>query len=67
MLGSFKNWSILKLLHKTISSEEIDKIYQFVLDIISDNMATLVQTGQYGSINTIDTDTMGYYVIKFVS
>ena len=30
-------------------------------------MAPLVQSGKYGAINTIDTSTVGYYVIKFVS
>ena len=30
-------------------------------------MSLLVQKVQYGSINTIDTATMGYYVIKFIS
>ena len=30
-------------------------------------MASLVQSGKYYSINTTNTSTMGYYVIKFVS
>ena len=30
-------------------------------------MAALVQTGQYGAINTTYTTTMGYYVIKLFS
>ena len=30
-------------------------------------MASLVQTGQYGAINTTYTSTIGYYVIKFTS
>ena len=30
-------------------------------------MDVLVQTGQYYSINTTNTGTMGYYVIKFMS
>ena len=30
-------------------------------------MAALVKTGKYGSINTIDTTIMGYFVIKFMS
>ena len=28
-------------------------------------MAELVLTGQYGALNTIDSRTMGYYVIIF--
>ena len=30
-------------------------------------MVELLQTGKYGAINTTDTATMGYYVIKFMS
>ena len=37
------------------------------LDGISDNMALLVQYGKYCAMNTTDTTTMVYYVIKYVS
>ena len=67
VLGSFNKWNILQLSHKGKSSEEMDKIRQVVLDSISNNMAALVQTDKYGAINTADTTTMGYYVIKFMS
>ena len=30
-------------------------------------MASLIQPGKYGAVNTTDTSKMGYYVIKFVS
>ena len=59
MPGSFNNCYIIKLSHKARSSEYIDKINKVVLDGISYNMATLVQIGQYGTINTTDTATMG--------
>ena len=67
MLGSFNNWNIIHSSHKTTRSDEIDKINQVLLDIISDNTATLVKTGKCGGINTTDTTTMGYHNIKFVS
>ena len=67
VLGSFNNWNILQLSHKATTSEEIDKINLVLLDGISDNMAALVQSVKYGSINTTYTTTMGYYVIKSVS
>ena len=67
MFCSFNNWNILKLSYKATSSEEIDKIHQVLLDRISDNMDALVQTYKCGGINTIDTTTMDYYVIKFIS
>ena len=30
-------------------------------------MASLVQTGKYSAINALDTTTLGYYGIKYVS
>ena len=49
------------------SSETFDVIRQVVIDGISDNMASLVKSGKYGAINTIDTSTNGFYVIMFTS
>ena len=64
-IGSFNNWNIITLSHKAETSVAFEDIYQVVLDGISDNMASLVQYGNYVSINTTDTLTMGYYVIRF--
>ena len=66
VLGSFNNWNIIQLSHKETCSEEIDKIHQVVLYDISENISALVQTDEYGAINTTDTYRMGYYVIKFM-
>ena len=43
------------------------QMHQVLIDGISDNMATLVKTLQYGTINTTDTTTMELYVIKNLS
>ena len=67
MSGSFNKWNIIKLSHKATSSERIDKINQFVLEGLSENMAALIQNYTYGAINTADTTTMGLYVITFMS
>ena len=40
-------------------------MHQFVLDGISYNMVSLVESGKYGAINTTDTATNGFYVIVF--
>ena len=40
---------------KSPSSEAFDEIDKVVIDRISENMASLVQSGMYGSINTDDT------------
>ena len=53
--------------HKSTSSETFDEIHQVVPDGISDNMAYLVESREYGEINTTDTTTNGFYVIIFTS
>ena len=67
VLGSFNNWNIITLSQKATTSEDFEEIFHVFLDGISDNMASLVQSGKYVVINTTDTSTMGYYVIKFVT
>ena len=49
------------------SSDTFDEKHQVVLDEITDNMALLVESGTYGSINTTDTSTKGFYAIMFTS
>ena len=44
-----------------------EEIYQVVLDVISENMYSLVQSGDYVAMNKTDTSILGYYVVKFVS
>ena len=67
VLGSFGNWNIIQLSQKSTSSDTFDEIHQVVLDVISDNMASLVESGKYGAINTTDTTTNGFYVVIFTS
>ena len=67
VLGSFNNWNIIELLSKSTSSNKFDEIHQVVLDGISDNMASLVESGKYEAINTTYTYTNGFYVIMFTS
>ena len=52
---------------KSTSSDVFDEIHQVVLDVISDNMAYLVESVNYEAINTTDTSTNGFYVIIFSS
>ena len=42
-------------------------MHQVVLDGISDNMDSLIQSVNYGIINTDDKTTNGFYVIKLIS
>ena len=67
VMGPYNNWNSIHLAPKSIPSEALDEIQQVVLDGISENMASLVQLGMYGAINTDDNTTNGFYVIKFLS
>ena len=58
---------MIELSSKSTSSKTFDEIHQVVLDSISENMASLVESGKYGAINTTDTSTNGFYVIMFTS
>ena len=51
-MGPYKNWNIINITLKSITSEAFDDIHQVVLDRITENMASLVQSGMYGAINT---------------
>ena len=55
----FDKWNIIQFSHKATYIENIEKNHQFVLNCISNNMAALVQTGQYGAINISNKTTMG--------
>ena len=52
---------------KLTPSVAFDEIHYVVLDGISGNTASLVASVKYGSINTTDTTTNGFYVIMFTS
>ena len=52
LLGSFKNCNIIKFTNKITSNENFDEIHNISIDEISENMASLDQTGKYGEINT---------------
>ena len=67
VMSSYNNWNIIELTPKSIPLEEFYEIHKFFLDGISENMASLVQSGMYFSINIYDTTTNGSYVIQFIS
>ena len=55
------------MLQKSTPYDAFDEIHQIVLDGISDNMASLVQSRKYGAIITTDMATNGFYVLMFTS
>ena len=52
---------------KSTPYDTFDEIHQVVLDIISENMASLVESGKYGAIKTTDIATNVFYGIMFTS
>ena len=66
-LSSFNNWNMIKFTNIATTNEDFDAVHKVLLDGISDNMSALVQNGKYGTINTEDPTTIGYYVVKFLS
>ena len=52
VLGSFNNWNIIILSHKSTTSEDFEEIHKVVLDLIGNNMESLVKTSKYSVINT---------------
>ena len=67
VLGAFNNCNVIQLSSKSTSSDTFDEIHQVVLDGISDNMASLVESGKYGAISTTDKSTNKIYVLMFSS
>ena len=67
MLGSFNSCNIIQLSHDSTPSDAFDEINQVVIDGISYNMASLVESVQYVSINITDKETNGFYVIILTS
>ena len=67
VLGPFNNWNIIQLSHKSTPYDVFDEIHQVFLDGISDNMASLVESVKYVTINTTYTITNVFYVIMFTS
>ena len=65
VLGYFNNCNMIQLSHKSTPSDAFDEIHKVILDGISDNMVSLAESGKYGSINTTDTTTNGFYVVMF--
>ena len=67
VLGPYNNWTIIDLTPKSTPFEAFDEIHQVVLDVISENMASLFQSSTHGTINTDDNTSNVFYAIKFIS
>ena len=63
-IGSYNNWSTIDITPNSKPFKAFDEIRKFFIDGISENMASLVQSGIYGAINTDETTTNGLYAIQ---
>ena len=52
---------------KSTPYDAFDEIHQVFLHVISDKNASLFKFGEYGTINTTETATNGFYAIMFKS
>ena len=66
-MGSYNNCDIIHLTPKSTPFDAFDDLHQILLDRMSDNMASLFQSGKYSVINTYITTTNRFYVIKLIS
>ena len=57
-LGSFNNWDIIQLSQKSTPSYAFYEIHQVVIDGISDNMASLVESGNMDSFKKLTQQPM---------
>ena len=67
ILGVLNNWNIITFSNKNTTSEDFEDIHQVILDGISDNMASLVQSGKHDATKTTYPTRMGYYMANYVS
>ena len=66
-LVSYNHCNIIELTPTSTPFEAFDGIHTVVFDRICENMASLVQSGMYGAINTDETTTNVFYIIQFIS
>ena len=57
IMVSYNNWNIIYLSPKSTPFEAFYEIHKVFLDGISENIASLVQSGMYGAINIDDNTT----------
>ena len=62
VLGSYNNFNIINIIPKSTPFEAFDDIHHIILNSISDNMSSLVQSGMYGVTNT-DYSTKMYFML----
>ena len=67
MLGYLNNQNVILFTNKTTTNKDFDALHKAVLYGISESMSAIFQKGIYGTINTQDTTTMGYYVVRLLS
>ena len=63
----YNNCNIINLTPKSTPFKAFDEIHKVVLDVISENMASLFHSVMYSAINMDENTPNGFYVIMFIS
>ena len=63
-MGSYNNWNIINLTPKSIPFAAFDEIHQVVIDGISDNIASLIQSGGYGVSDRSDKTKTDFMLLN---
>ena len=68
ILGDYNNWIIMPFItYSNTCEDDIEELHKSILINISDKMGTFVTEYTYGAVNTNDSRTDGFYVVKFLS
>ena len=68
ILGDYNNWIIMPFItYSNTCEDDIEELHKSILINISDKMGTFVTEYTYGAVNTNDSRTDGFYIVKFLS
>ena len=68
ILGHYNKWLIMDLLPgEDTDLDELNIIHQDILNSLAHNLASTITENSYGSVNTDDPQTEGFYIVMFTS
>jgi len=68
ILGDYNNWIIMSFKKSSDCSEEdIENLHNDLLEHIGTNMGLCIKDYSFGAVNTTDSRTEGFYIVRFTS
>jgi hypothetical protein len=68
VLGGYNDWIIMQFkLGGNTTEDDLQDIHRTILSSIASNIAATITERSYGAVNTIDPNTQGFYIVKFMS